>query len=435
MSALPKILAKFFERPGWSAPPAGNAEHSGISNKMLALSKLLPKPESVLILSTRELIGYLLEAMNAGNDTRFHPKTIRNDLNDQYSAPASGRVAERVIAALELMRHEEYAARDYADSVDPEWFVLTPKGRSVNHHRRMQEPSLILESSQPLIFISCGQGDEEKAVGKRLAELIGQQTTYVGYFAENQQSLEALSHNIFRALERCAGLVLVMHRRGLVTTRSKTFERASVWIEQEIAIAAFLQHVGARFGVIAYIQDGIEREGIRSLLQLNPIPFTSNEQVIADFEKRLGNGSFDAMIDGSKAVGKVQGPQPLLRVDAFLANEYEARTLGLPVSNVTRLVLKITNAGLAPATSIRLMLNGTGYDGKPEELGPLGPGAQPLLIPVRINGGGIPGPKSGPERISIEYENENRKVGSVDLERIPSSHPPGWRVAQSRAPQ
>src|SRR6476619_7475787 len=99
---------------------------------------------------------------------------------------------------------------------------------------------------KPLVFVSCGQFNEsEKRLGKRICELIRELRPDVEpYFAENQSTIEGLSNNILAALYRAAGFICVMHRRGdIETPDNRVITRGSVWIEQEIAIAAFMGHV------------------------------------------------------------------------------------------------------------------------------------------------------------------------------------------------
>ena len=92
------------------------------------------------------------------------------------------------------------------------------------------------------IFISCGQyTDEEKNLGKRVCSLVEECTPFQGYFAQNQATLKALSENVLRRLYESVGLIVIMHHRGKI--EGQTTIRASVWIEQEIAIAAFRQQI------------------------------------------------------------------------------------------------------------------------------------------------------------------------------------------------
>src|SRR6266849_3328219 len=100
-------------------------------------------------------------------------------------------------------------------------------------------------SEKPIIFVSCGQvTDQERELGRSVCKLVEELTSYSPYFAESQTSLEGLTKNILGALDRAAGLIAIMHPRGSVTfPGGHTQTRASVWIEQEIAIAAFMTQV------------------------------------------------------------------------------------------------------------------------------------------------------------------------------------------------
>jgi hypothetical protein len=83
-----------------------------------------------------------------------------------------------------------------------------------------------------------------------------------------------------------------MHPRGTVTDeKGDATVRASVWIEQEIAMAALVQQLVRRekndLKVAAYVHYSIKMEGIRTLLHLNPIPFEKDEFILADLRARL----------------------------------------------------------------------------------------------------------------------------------------------------
>jgi hypothetical protein len=150
------------------------------------------------------------------------------------------------------------------------------------------------EGKQGLVFISCGQyRPEEIKLGEDLAAAVSELTLYQGYFAQNVTSLDGLSRNIFGALNRCCGFVGVMHQRGDLATPDGTRIRASVWVEQEIAIAAFLKQAQDRdIQVVVYVQRGISREGVRDQLHLNPIEFSHEDDVLSDFRQRLSDGRF-----------------------------------------------------------------------------------------------------------------------------------------------
>ena len=150
---------------------------------------------------------------------------------------------------------------------------------------------------RPVIFVSCGQvTDDERKLGKDVCDLIKQLTPFDPYFAENQATLEGVSENILRAINGSAGMIAVMHPRGEVSSpKGTTHTRASVWIEQEIAIAAFLTQVHARqFPILAYIHKNIQREGLRDKLILNAEPFESNEEILKHLQAVLPTWVVDA---------------------------------------------------------------------------------------------------------------------------------------------
>jgi hypothetical protein len=144
-------------------------------------------------------------------------------------------------------------------------------------------------SDQPILFISCGQvTDEEKQLGKSIVRLVADLTPFRPYFAEEVSSLDGLANSILRALEDAGGFIAVMHPRGEVTTPRGKHIRASVWVEQEIAIAAHIVHVhNKKLHVQAYAHRDIKLEGIREQLHLNPAPFATSQEVIDDLQKKL----------------------------------------------------------------------------------------------------------------------------------------------------
>jgi hypothetical protein len=146
-----------------------------------------------------------------------------------------------------------------------------------------------MSAQKPIIFVSCGQvTQEEKELGLKIRELIDGTGVFEGYFAENQSSLEGVTQNIFAQLERCFGLICVMHPRGEVSSPYGTTVRASVWIEQEIAIAAFLTCVkGRKIRIRAYLKKGIHREGIRDKILVNPIQFEDEREILADLPQLI----------------------------------------------------------------------------------------------------------------------------------------------------
>jgi hypothetical protein len=152
-------------------------------------------------------------------------------------------------------------------------------------------------NKEPLVFISCGQYTVQEAeLGREICTLV--QATHpeaIAYFAETQSTFEGLSSHILKALYQAAAFICVMHRRGdIVTPEGRTITRGSVWIEQEIAIAAFMQHVlGRSIPIYFYRQRGIGLEGIRSVLLMNPlIEFTHEFQVLDHLRSILPSATF-----------------------------------------------------------------------------------------------------------------------------------------------
>jgi hypothetical protein len=86
-----------------------------------------------------------------------------------------------------------------------------------------------------------------------------------------------------------------MHRRGdLSAPDGTTRTRGSVWVEQEIAITAFMNHVLNRsIPILFYKQAGVSLEGIRTVLLMNPrVEFTEESQVLDDLRSALPTAPF-----------------------------------------------------------------------------------------------------------------------------------------------
>src|SRR5713226_357744 len=140
------------------------------------------------------------------------------------------------------------------------------------------------------IFISCGQSTmAEKTLGKQIVEMVRAHTSLEPFFAEGVQDLNGLDSNILEALHGCVAFITVLHPRGEIRRPDgSVLVRASVWIEQEIAVATYIQrHEKRTLPIIAFKHRLVGREGIRDLLHLNPIEFTDEAEVLAKLPKRL----------------------------------------------------------------------------------------------------------------------------------------------------
>jgi hypothetical protein len=151
-------------------------------------------------------------------------------------------------------------------------------------------------SIEGLVFVSCGQvTPEERKLGADVSKVICELTPYRPYFAENQTTLEGFTHNILGNLNKAIGFIAIMHPRGIVKLHTgKEETRGSVWIEQEIAIAAFMaQILRHEIRMAAYIHTDIRREGMRDQLLLNAVPFSKDSQVIESLSGILPTWKLD----------------------------------------------------------------------------------------------------------------------------------------------
>ncbi|MCP4056646.1 MAG: hypothetical protein GY738_04865 [Pseudoalteromonas sp.] len=191
-----------------------------------------------------------------------------------------------------------------------------------------------MSNNRQIVFISCGQQtDEKKRLGESIASLVSELTPFEPYFAEYQTTLEGLTKNIFAALNHCVGFIAVMHPRGCVNPPGN-FIRASLWVEQEIAIAAFLRGaLGKPIHVAAYAYRGIELEGIRKQLLLNPKEFTDSREVLNHLRLILPSWA---------PPSKSADDETLV-----LAIEYEKERI-TPERHDYRLLILLTNMGELP---------------------------------------------------------------------------------------
>jgi hypothetical protein len=400
---------------------------------MRALTSVLPSSEDLLALSPRQVAGFVLQLMNEAGDPRAHPGNLCSDAARSYPTDAD-RVVQRLDAALRVLFDEGYTMRDYKQVADGDWFTLSDKGRAIRDYRQLDEPEQRLESSRALVFVSCGQyAQHERELGTRLVELIERHTDCAAYFAENERTFEGLARNIIGALHRMDGMVFVMHHRGEVATPDGLIHRGSVWVEQEIAIAASLQQMGREIAVAGYVQQGIAREGLRQLLHLNPKMFTDDAEVVADFERLLLHGGFAIKRSAKRSR---QEPMPLLSAEARMVGSDESRKLGLSESSATRLVVTVKNAGLGPAQDVVASFEGMVNPSLPEEfIGLLGAGdhvMRPFYCP-RLSAGSVPA-GSVPETIRVRYGGLGWDGGLAVVQRVAGSHPPKWIPLKGVAP-
>jgi hypothetical protein len=94
-----------------------------------------------------------------------------------------------------------------------------------------------------------------------------------------------VTKHIFNAIHSASAFIAVMHKRDELPGGVPTY-RGSVWIAQEVAIAAFLvQSLGLKLPARLYVQKGIKRDdGLRDYTIINPIEFETSQDIIEDLE-------------------------------------------------------------------------------------------------------------------------------------------------------
>ena len=122
------------------------------------------------------------------------------------------------------------------------------------------------------VFISCGQvNDREKGVGKSVQDYFAKRG-FETYFAEEVHSSEGLTENIFRFLNQSEYFVFIDFKRDSLSVDE---HRGSLFVNQEIAIATFLNLIG-----VGFVEKGVKREGILKYQIYNAIPFEDETEII-----------------------------------------------------------------------------------------------------------------------------------------------------------
>jgi hypothetical protein len=163
-----------------------------------------------------------------------------------------------------------------------------------------------MPESRKTVFISCGQStDQERELGQKVCALVGKLTPFEGYFAQNQSSLESLTANILHRLYESVGLIVIMHHRGKI--EGWEINRASVWVEQEVAIAAFMEEVlGRRLHAVLFVEEGVSLEGLRKYIIFNATSFKTEEDVLEKLQKTLPTWKEPKYIDDGEKQARVK---------------------------------------------------------------------------------------------------------------------------------
>jgi|GEM_PF-5315626 len=134
-------------------------------------------------------------------------------------------------------------------------------------------PAVIRHAEAGLIFIACGQAEErEKTLGIKVKKYLSKRG-FNAFFAEKENDLSSLTSHIFHNLHNCAGFIGILHKR------SGNYE-TSVWINQEVAIAAFIHSQLRKVPSLILYEEGIAEEGLIKYTIANPLRFNSDGQAL-----------------------------------------------------------------------------------------------------------------------------------------------------------
>ena len=145
------------------------------------------------------------------------------------------------------------------------------------------------------VFVSCGQHtEEEKSFGQEILRLIDSHGM-AGFFAEEVHQAADLNTSLFKELQRCDALVAVLQKRGDVQyEKFPISQRASVWIQQEIAILFYRSFLLERtIPMRIYMERGILHEGLTTVSIINPIQFEKKQTVLEDLSQWLEGPAFE----------------------------------------------------------------------------------------------------------------------------------------------
>jgi len=149
------------------------------------------------------------------------------------------------------------------------------------------------------VFISCGQRAEagETEVAAAVASALADEG-FSPYIAVGQQTLQGLKENIFEKIAEAEYFVFIDFCREQLVGLTPPNHRGSVFVQQELALAAYL-------GTEAMIfqEDGIRpREGVLTAIQGNSINFTDRARLAAEVVNEAKRRGWDPSWQNSLAI-------------------------------------------------------------------------------------------------------------------------------------
>jgi hypothetical protein len=142
--------------------------------------------------------------------------------------------------------------------------------------------------------VSCGRlTDTERQLGDRIAAEI-RKHDMDPFFADQVHSPDDLNSAVFKRLQQCDAFVAVMHRRGEIHYRKYVpMHRASVWIQQEVALLAYRMFLqGRTIPTRVFMKKGILLEGVMKTAIINPIEFNRDEDMRKGLREWLSGSEY-----------------------------------------------------------------------------------------------------------------------------------------------
>ncbi|MEW6009329.1 MAG: hypothetical protein AB1629_06830 [Candidatus Omnitrophota bacterium] len=147
-------------------------------------------------------------------------------------------------------------------------------------------------ANEKIIFVACGQLEEHEInIGKKIKDKIDSKKGFKAFLAETEHDLDSLTSNIFHNLNICSGFIAVLHKRGFSDKKEAI---TSIWINQEIAIASFIQHeLKRKIPVLIFKENGIGVDkGVLHFLHVNPLIFSQAEEILSCIDDWLSSDGF-----------------------------------------------------------------------------------------------------------------------------------------------
>lgn len=140
--------------------------------------------------------------------------------------------------------------------------------------------------TKDLVFIACGQSTpREKSLGLKVSALL-RSHSIPSFLAETANDLESLNSHIFKNLADCTGFIAILHKRD------NGKHDTSVWINQEVAIAAYLRSIGKKIPSLVLYEKGTAIEGLIKYTIANPPTFKLDEDVLSRITEWIKHQDF-----------------------------------------------------------------------------------------------------------------------------------------------